>query len=62
MTILQNISSLLIGFSFSFLLFNPIAFGVCLGIGIFFLLFGIDKEIYKEQIVSKQGFLIFSLF
>ncbi len=62
MTILQNISSLLIGFSFSLLLFNPIAFGICLGIGILFLLFGIDKEIYKEQIVSKQSFLIFLSF
>ena len=62
MPILQNISSLLIGFSFSLLLFNPIAFGVCLGIGILFLLSGINKDIYKEKIVSKKYSLIFLSF
>ncbi len=62
MTILQNISSLLIGFSFSLLLFNPIAFGICLGIGIIFLLSGINKEIFKERVVDKKNLLIFLSF
>ena len=62
MTLIQNISSLLVGFSFSLLLFNPIAFGVCLGIGVLLLLFGINEKIYKEPIINNQNSLILLLF